>query len=76
MTTKKLTTTDTATSEAPPVAPDVIGPPLPHGASPKTVTLSNHLRIDNRDYPPGSTIVISPDYARRLHMQGYLARRR
>jgi hypothetical protein len=68
----------TETAEARPErarrAPDVVGPPLGDGDKPATVTLSHHLRIDGTDYLPGDEIRVSPDYARGLRGQGYVAR--
>ncbi|MER6109382.1 hypothetical protein [Streptomyces hirsutus] len=55
-------------------APAVVGPPLGHGETPQTVTLSHHLSLDGTDYTPGTTITVSPDYARRLRAQGFTAR--
>jgi hypothetical protein len=83
MTTTKKTpaadsqSTSTTAVQAPaPRSAAVVGPPLPAGAAPETVVLSHHLRIDGVDYAPGSTIRVSPDYARRLRAQGYTARSR
>ncbi|MBB4902510.1 DUF7210 family protein [Streptomyces griseomycini] len=59
---------------APAQAPPVVGPPLAVGADPVSVRLSHHLTIDGVDYRPGSEISVSPDYARRLRGQGYIAR--
>jgi hypothetical protein len=55
-------------------AHDVVGPPLGDGDKPATVTLSHHLRINGTDYVPGTEIRVSPDYARSLRGQGYIAR--
>lgn len=55
-------------------APDVVGPPLGDGQKAATITLSHHLRIDGTDYLPGDEIRVSPDYARSLNAQGYVAR--
>ncbi|MFD7505381.1 hypothetical protein [Streptomyces sp. NPDC059850] len=55
-------------------APAVVGPPLGEGQEPVTVTLSHHLRIGAADFTPGAEITVSPDYARRLHGQGFTAR--
>jgi hypothetical protein len=52
----------------------VVGPSLIEGQEPVTITLSHHLRIDGTDYPPGSQVQASPDYARRLRAQGYTSR--
>jgi hypothetical protein len=54
--------------------PDVVGPPLGDGEKPVTVTLSHHLRINGTDHLPGVEIRVSPDYARGLRGQGYVAR--
>ncbi|MFE3139625.1 hypothetical protein [Streptomyces scopuliridis] len=40
----------------------------------ETIMLSNHLRIDGTDYLPGAKVRVTADYARRLRMQGYIAR--
>ncbi|MER5222846.1 DUF7210 family protein [Streptomyces flaveus] len=55
-------------------APAVVGPPLGEGQEPVTVTLSHHHRIDGTDYTPGAEITVSPDYARGLRGQGFVAR--
>ncbi|MFE7072559.1 hypothetical protein ACFU96_21010 [Streptomyces sp. NPDC057620] len=51
--------------------PDVVGPPLPLGIEPVTVTLAHHHTIDGTDYLPGAKLLVSPDYAQRLRGQGY-----
>ncbi|MER6616267.1 hypothetical protein [Streptomyces xantholiticus] len=80
--TKKTTATaetatppQTARKTPPPPAP-VVGPAASTAgtAEPETIVLSHHLRIDGTEYPPGSTIRVWPDYARRLRSQGYVAR--
>ncbi|MFG2986257.1 hypothetical protein ACGFYQ_34235 [Streptomyces sp. NPDC048258] len=79
MTTKNAPTTSTTPTPATeekstaPAAP-VVGPPSATDAPAVTVVLSHHLRIGGADYPPGATIRVSPDYARRLRTQGYTAR--
>ncbi|MFG2141831.1 hypothetical protein [Streptomyces sp. NPDC048650] len=40
----------------------------------ETITLSNHLRIEGTDYLPGAQVRVTADYARRLRLQGYVAR--
>ncbi|MFJ4880066.1 hypothetical protein ACIP93_33330 [Streptomyces sp. NPDC088745] len=55
-------------------APDVVGPALGAGVEPVTVTLSHHHTIDGTDYPPGAELLVSPDYAYRLRLQGYVTR--
>lgn len=40
----------------------------------ETITLSNHLRIEGTDYLPGAKVRVTADYARRLRLQGYVAR--
>lgn len=55
-------------------APAVVGPVPAAGVEPVTVTLSHHLAINGKDYTPGTQIRVSPDYARRLRTQGYVAR--
>ncbi|GAA5071023.1 hypothetical protein [Streptomyces similanensis] len=54
--------------------PAVVGPPLGVGDDPVSITLSHHLRIDGADYVPGAQVKVSPDYARRLRAQGFIAR--
>ncbi|MFE4575730.1 DUF7210 family protein [Streptomyces chartreusis] len=51
--------------------PDVVGPALPAGAEPISVTLAHHHTIDGTDYPPSAKLLVSPDYAQRLRAQGY-----
>ncbi|QOV40154.1 hypothetical protein IM697_18170 [Streptomyces ferrugineus] len=58
-------------SRRPAPDPDVVGPALPTGVEPVTVTLAHHHAIDGTDYPPGAELLVSPDYAHRLHGQGY-----
>lgn len=79
MTTKNTTTT-TATSstvetetKTSPSAAQLVGT-MPADVEPVPVVLSHHLRIEGTDYAPGSKIRISPDFARRLRAQGYIAR--
>lgn len=71
---------DTSTVEAPASAETVVTviglPPLRPGQTPVKVTFSHHLHIDGRDYHPGDTAHLSPDYARTLRNSGYLARER
>ncbi|MEU0857412.1 hypothetical protein ABZ352_18510 [Streptomyces griseofuscus] len=75
---------DTAPEPAtvPPAAPAtpsavaVVGPPLRPGQEPEKVAFAHHLRIAGRDYRPGDTALLSPDYARQLRGNGYLARGR
>lgn len=52
----------------------VVGPPLRHGQKPEQVTLAHHLRIGNEEYRPGQTALVSPEYARQLRRNGYIAR--
>ncbi|WP_146046163.1 DUF7210 family protein [Streptomyces cahuitamycinicus] len=66
--------TTTVTAEAKPEQAAIVGPALATGAQPETVVLSHHLCIDGVDYTPGESIRVSPDYARRLRAQGYVAR--
>ncbi|MGA5135230.1 hypothetical protein ACPCTO_36185 [Streptomyces olivoreticuli] len=75
-TTKKHTgtTDETQPTEAP--APQVVGPPLRQGQTAERVALAHHLRICGRDYRPGDTVHVSPDYARQLRRSGYIARER
>ncbi|MET9528116.1 hypothetical protein [Streptomyces coeruleorubidus] len=54
----------------------VVGPPLRHGQTPEQVSFAHHLRIDGRDYRPGESALVSPDYARQLRSNGYIARGR
>lgn len=51
--------------------PNVVGPALRAGVEPVAVTLAHHHTIDGTDYPPGATLLVSPDYAQRLRGQGY-----
>ena len=55
-------------------APTVVGPAPVAGVAAVPVRLSHHLTIGGIDYRPGSEIHVSPDYARRLRAQGYVAR--
>ena len=68
--------TETAEARPEPArrAPGVVGPPLGEDEKPVPVTLSHHLRVDGTDYTPGAEIHVSPDYARRLRGQGFIAR--
>ncbi|MBG7704920.1 hypothetical protein HCJ76_44365 [Streptomyces sp. MC1] len=52
----------------------VVGPPLRPGQKPEQVTLAHHLRIGNEEYRPGQTAIVSPEYARQLRRNGYIAR--
>lgn len=72
MTTKNLT--KTAAPEAP--ADEVKTAPTASTARIplETITLSNHLRIEGTDYLPGAKVRVTADYARRLRLQGYVAR--
>ncbi|MFD4933419.1 hypothetical protein [Streptomyces virginiae] len=63
--------TETTTAPEP-----VLGPPLREGQNPEKVTFAHHLRIAGRDYRPGDSALLSPDYARQLRGNGYLARAR
>ncbi|MER6232585.1 hypothetical protein ACFUC2_05315 [[Kitasatospora] papulosa] len=79
--TRKSTATDTATETTTDTAPAeenkaVVGPPLRHGQAPEEVTFAHHLRISGRDYGPGQKAYVSPDYARQLRGNGYIARGR
>lgn len=64
-----------STSE-PAVTPNIVGPPLQHGQEPEQVVFAHHLHIAGRDFRPGDSAYISPDYARQLRGNGYLARGR
>ncbi|MBV1940764.1 hypothetical protein KUF83_29975 [Streptomyces sp. BV286] len=70
------TAAETDSETTPEDTPALAGPPLRHGQSPETVTFAHHLRIDGRDYKPGETAQVSPDYARQLRGNGYVARGR
>ncbi|MEU5181149.1 hypothetical protein AB0G49_13965 [Streptomyces longwoodensis] len=82
--TRKTTATDTDTepaAEAAKTAPaaeakatTVVGPPLRPGQKAEEVTLAHHLRIGNVEHRPGQTALVSPDYARQLRRNGYVAR--
>ncbi|MGI5337657.1 hypothetical protein ACQEVS_09800 [Streptomyces sp. CA-181903] len=68
--TKKTTSTDGTPT------PQVVGRPLREGQRPERVIFSHHLRIGGRDFLPGDTAHLAPDYARQLRNSGYLARER
>ncbi|WP_370419011.1 hypothetical protein AB8O64_11190 [Streptomyces sp. QH1-20] len=72
-TTKKATTSDDTPTT---YSPQVVGRPLREGQTAERVTFAHHLRIDHRDFRPGDTARLSPDYARQLRNSGYLARER
>lgn len=79
--TRKLTTAATDTEPATDTVPveekrTVVGTPLRHGQRPEEVTFAHHLRIAGRDYSPGQKAYVSPDYARQLRGNGYIARGR
>ncbi|MFJ3793565.1 hypothetical protein [Kitasatospora sp. NPDC090091] len=57
-----------------PGTPTVVGPPLGAGQDPEKVRLAHHLVISGRDYLPGTEVLVSPDYARQLRVNGYVAR--
>ncbi|WP_330335715.1 hypothetical protein OHS33_38705 (plasmid) [Streptomyces sp. NBC_00536] len=80
MTTTRKTTTPTSEPDneltATPEPATVIGPPLREGQAPEKVRFAHHLWIAGRDYLPGETALISPDYARQLRGNGYIARER
>ncbi|MER7759468.1 hypothetical protein [Streptomyces sp. NPDC097619] len=78
MTTARKTTTPPTDSENAPVtaSEQVIGPPLRDGQTPEKVAFAHHLRIGGRDYMPGDSALVSPEYARQLRGSGYLARGR
>ncbi|MEU1221241.1 hypothetical protein [Streptomyces microflavus] len=57
-------------------APTVVGPQLRPGQQPEKVTFAHHLRIAGHDFRPGENALLSPDYARQLRGNGYLARGR
>ncbi|MER7937938.1 MULTISPECIES: hypothetical protein [unclassified Streptomyces] len=68
---------DRQTAETPtpePERPTVVGPPLRPGQEPTKVVLAHHLRIGGTDFRPGESAVVSPDYARQLTRNGYVAR--
>ncbi|MFJ5143056.1 hypothetical protein [Streptomyces sp. NPDC088707] len=82
---RKTTTTAETTADTAPTATDdtatapataVAGPPLREGQSPEKVVLAHHLVIGGRDYRPGESVHVSPDYARQLRGNGYIARGR
>ncbi|MGW7090103.1 hypothetical protein ACWGH2_42340 [Streptomyces sp. NPDC054871] len=80
-TTAKKTTPAAPAPEAESTAPDdtreaVLGPELRGGQKPQTVTFAHHLRIQGSDFKPGDTALVSPDYARQLRANGYVARER
>ncbi|MFJ2745313.1 hypothetical protein ACIO3O_37280 [Streptomyces sp. NPDC087440] len=79
-----MTTKKTPTSTDSDALPEAATEPAAHtptarsaastSAAQQTVVLSHHLRINGVDCPPGTSVQVSPDYARRLRMQGYTAR--
>ncbi|MFD7763562.1 hypothetical protein [Streptomyces microflavus] len=71
---KPAAETTTETTDTTPEA--VLGPPLRPGQQPQKVTFAHHLRIQGRDFAPGESASVSPDYARQLRSSGYLARER
>jgi hypothetical protein len=72
-TTPAIGSPDTVINAAPaPADTPVIGGPLRIGEEPLTVTLSHHLTVDGRDYVPGTTLRVSPAYARSLTVNGYI----
>ncbi|MEU7228931.1 hypothetical protein [Streptomyces chrestomyceticus] len=74
-----VTTTEpenTATPATETSTPAFVGPPLRHGQEPEKVVFAHHLRIAGRDFRPGESARVSPDYARQLRSSGYLARGR
>ncbi|MFC8537978.1 hypothetical protein ACFUJY_29260 [Streptomyces sp. NPDC057249] len=78
---KPSTTTDDTTTASVPATitaetKTVIGPPLQHGETPEEITFAHHLRIGGRDFRPGQKAHVSPDYARQLRGNGYIARGR
>ncbi|AWI32693.1 hypothetical protein [Streptomyces tirandamycinicus] len=78
---KTTTTAEPETAPTPQAEPTttteaVLGPPLRAGQTPEKVTFAHHLRIGRNDFRPGDTAVVSPDYARQLRGNGYLARGR
>ncbi|MFJ5121961.1 hypothetical protein [Kitasatospora sp. NPDC088548] len=72
-TSKTPTTTEPA---APAAGPPFVGPPLQHGQEAEPIRLAHHLAIDRADYLPGTDLLVSPDYARQLRTNGYVARTR
>ncbi|MGW0757174.1 hypothetical protein ACWD1Y_11900 [Streptomyces sp. NPDC002814] len=75
--TRKTTAPDTEPETTPvEVSKTVVGPPLRPGQTPEEVTFAHHLRIDGRDYRPRESALVSPDYARQLRGNGYIARGR
>lgn len=75
--TQPTTDTDTPAEPAKAAEPDApfVGPALAPGQTAQEVTLAHHLGIDGKDYPPGSCLSVSPDYARQLRGNGYAARK-
>jgi hypothetical protein len=77
--TAEVDSTPAETTAAPETAEEtvtvtVIGPPLRPGQTPQKVTLAHHLRIGSKEYRPGQSVHVSPDYARQLRRNGYIAR--
>ncbi|MFB8026020.1 MULTISPECIES: hypothetical protein [unclassified Streptomyces] len=67
---------ETTAADTAPVNEPVLGPPLRAGQTAEKVTFAHHLRIAGRDFQPGDTATLSPDYARQLRSNGYIARGR
>jgi hypothetical protein len=64
----------TETPEAAEETVTVVGPPLRPGQQAEKITLAHHLRIGMDEYRPGQSALVSPDYARQLRRNGYIAR--
>ncbi|MFD3815113.1 hypothetical protein ACFWRZ_08605 [Streptomyces rubiginosohelvolus] len=75
-TTKKTTPAEPTPGTTAPAAETVLGPALRPGQKPQKVTFAHHLRIQGHDFAPGDVATMSPDYARQLRANGYLARER
>ncbi|GAA2842885.1 hypothetical protein ACFQ0M_48050 [Kitasatospora aburaviensis] len=69
-----LTVTEQPAAATEQDAPPVVGPPLATDQEPEKVRLAHHLVIAGRDYLPGAEVLVSPDYARQLRVNGYVAR--
>ncbi|MFE2723901.1 hypothetical protein [Kitasatospora sp. NPDC059327] len=73
-TSKNLPAAEQPVAATEPDTPVVVGPPLAAGQEPETIRLAHHLVIAGRDYLPGVEVLVSPDYARQLRANGYVAR--
>ncbi|NML55179.1 hypothetical protein HHL19_35365 [Streptomyces sp. R302] len=66
--------TQPAPAPRPPALAGPVGPAVNPFEAPVTITLSHHLEVDGTHYTPGDEILVSPEYAERLRVQGYTPR--